>query len=129
MSNQNAREPNESKLSDDAVRRDGCTLNKQENVTKLADAPLQKAASVTHGGIRWSAWLSIVFWVLFADTIIRATTLKPGPLSYVMEKYPMTGFVYLVLVASLGGKILQFLWTYLKNQYSGNMNKHPHKYN
>ena len=43
--------PNDLKLSDSGVRRDGCAVG------------LRGAAGVTHGAVRWSAWLGVAAWV------------------------------------------------------------------
>ena len=43
--------PNDLKLSDSGVRRDGCAVG------------LRGAAGVTHGAVRWSAWLGVADWV------------------------------------------------------------------
>ena len=43
--------PNEPKLSDSGVRRGSCAVG------------LRGAATVTHGAVRWSAWLGVAIWV------------------------------------------------------------------
>ena len=43
--------PNDPKLSDSGVRRGSCA------------AGLRGAATVTHGAVRWSAWLGVADWV------------------------------------------------------------------
>ena len=43
--------PNDLKLSDSGVRRGSCAVG------------LRGAATVTHGAVRWSAWLGVAIWV------------------------------------------------------------------